>query len=59
VTPGAQDGLLHEVLGLLERAEHAVAVHPQFRSMTIHEGGEGGLVTGARCDQGLVPLGAG
>ena len=44
--PRAQEGLLHEVLGLLERAEHAVAVHVQLAAVALHEGGEGGLVAG-------------
>ena len=44
--PGPQEGLLHEVLGLVERAEHAVAVHVQLAPVALHESGEGGLVAG-------------
>ena len=32
--PGAQERLLHQVLGVVERAEHPVAVHPQLAPMT-------------------------
>jgi len=40
VSPRAQEGLLHEVLGVLERTQHPVAVHAQLASGAFHEGVE-------------------
>ena len=35
--PRAQERLLHQVLGLVERAEHPVAVHPQLAPVALDE----------------------
>jgi hypothetical protein len=43
--PSAQKGLLNEVLGVLERAEHAVAVHLQLTAVALDDRGERGLLT--------------
>jgi hypothetical protein len=42
--PGAQEGLLHEILAVVEGAQHAVAVQVQLASMPPHLRGERGLV---------------
>ena len=44
--PGAQERLLHQVLGLFERAEHPVAVDPQLVAMRLGGRGERGFVVG-------------
>jgi hypothetical protein len=43
-TPRAQERLLHEILGVLQRAEHPVAVHPELATMALDQRAEGGLV---------------
>ena len=48
VAPGAEVGLLHHVLGGLERAEHPVAVNVQLAPVGLRELREGGLVAAAR-----------
>jgi hypothetical protein len=40
----AQERLLHEILGLLEGAEHPVAVHVQLPPVALHQHAEGRLV---------------
>ena len=45
--PRAQERLLDEVLGLVERAEHPVAVDVQLAPVALGHAAEGGLVTGA------------
>ena len=52
--PGAQERLLHRVLGLVERGEHAVAVHVQLAAVALGELGEGRLVAGERRGRGGV-----
>jgi hypothetical protein len=47
VAPGAQERLLHQVLGVLDRAEHPVAVHPQLAPVRLHQLGERGFVPAA------------
>jgi hypothetical protein len=42
--PGPQHGLLDQVLGVLEGAEHPVAVHLQLPPVPLGQRGEGGLV---------------
>jgi hypothetical protein len=44
--PGAQEGLLDQVLGLLERAEHPVAVDVQLAAVAPDQLGERRLVPG-------------
>ena len=46
--PSAQERLLDEVLGVLERAEHPVAVHLQLTAVALDERGERGLLTRVR-----------
>ena len=41
--PGAEERLLHGVLGLVERGEHAVAVDVQLAPMALGERREGGF----------------
>jgi hypothetical protein len=43
-SPGARERLLHEVLGVLERPDHAVAVRLELTAVALEERGEGGLV---------------
>ena len=38
---GADERLLHHVVAVVRRAQHAVAVEPQRRAVRLHEGGEG------------------
>src|SRR5690606_21945031 len=54
--PGAQEGLLDQVLRLLERAEYPVAVHPQLTTVTLHKRGERRLVARPRRGQDPVFL---
>ena len=42
--PGAQERLLHHVLGLVEGAEHAIAVHVQLALVAAYETPESRLV---------------
>jgi hypothetical protein len=42
--PGARKRVLRQVLGGLERSDHAVAVHPQLAPLAFEKRGEGGLV---------------
>jgi len=42
--PGAQERLLHGVLGIVERRQHPVAVHVELAAMTARQVGEGPLV---------------
>src|SRR6202000_1134510 len=44
--PGVQQGLLERVLGILERAEHPVAVHLQFTAVRLGQRPERLAVTG-------------
>ena len=46
--PGAQERLLHRVLGLVERGEHPVAVHVQLAPVPLGDVGEGRAVAGGR-----------
>jgi hypothetical protein len=46
VAPRAQVSLLEQVLGVLERAEHAVAVHLELAPVALEERSELGLVAG-------------
>jgi hypothetical protein len=48
VPPGAQERLLHQILRLVERAQHPVAVHPQLAPIALHERGERGVVARSR-----------
>jgi hypothetical protein len=41
--PRSQVGLLHQVLGVVDRAEHPVAVRQQLRPEPLDEGGELGV----------------
>jgi hypothetical protein len=53
--PGAEEGVLDGVLGVLERAEHPVGVHLQLGAMPFDERRErGGVAARRRCDQPLV-----
>src|SRR6266545_1759773 len=54
--PGSQEGLLHEVLGLLERTDHPVAVHVQLPAVTLDERGERGLVASSGGGDDAVPF---
>ncbi len=49
--PGTQERLLHRVLGVVERGEHAVAVHVQLAPVPLGEPGERGLVARDRRHQ--------
>jgi len=40
LAPGLEEGLLHHVLGVVVRAEHAVAVHLQLPPVRLHQPGE-------------------
>jgi hypothetical protein len=42
--PGARERFLREVLGVLERSHHAIAVRLQLAAVAFEERGEGGLV---------------
>src|SRR5260370_40653140 len=42
--PCAQQGLLHEVFGVVKRAQHAIAMHEQFTPIWSHQGLESGLI---------------
>jgi hypothetical protein len=44
--PRRQQRLLQRVLGVLQRSEHAVAVHLQFTTVWLDERGERLAVTG-------------
>src|SRR6266508_418191 len=57
--PGSQEGLLHEVLGLLERTDHPVAVHVQLPAVTLDERGERGLVASSGGGDDAVPFAGG
>jgi len=46
--PRPHECLLNEVLGILVRAEHPVAVDLQLTAVALDERGEGGLVTRPR-----------
>ena len=48
IPPGAEERLLDDVLGILERAEHPVAVHLQLGPVALDEPGKRGLVAGPR-----------
>jgi hypothetical protein len=43
-SPGAQEGLLHGVLGVLERSQHPVAVHVQLSPVPLRQAREHRLV---------------
>ena len=45
--PGAQERVLQRVLGVVERAEHAVAVRVQLAAVRLDERSEGALVARA------------
>jgi methyl coenzyme M reductase gamma subunit len=50
----AQERLLRQVLGLVQRVEHAIAVHAQLAAMALDERRERGLVARAsRADGGV------
>ena len=57
--PGAQQRLLHEVLGVVDRAEHPVAVDLQRVAVGLHELPERALVAGGRRGQEAALLGDG
>src|SRR5262249_1605063 len=44
LVPGLEERLLHQVLGVVERPQHAVAVHPELGSVALRERDERGLV---------------
>jgi hypothetical protein len=46
--PCAQPGLLHDVFGILQRAEHPIAVHEQFAAIRLDEGLKHFLIPGLR-----------
>src|SRR5262249_2045958 len=48
LAPGAQEGLLHQVLRILERTEHAVTVHLQFAPVALDQRAERRLVPRTR-----------
>jgi hypothetical protein len=56
VLPGPQQGLLGGVLGVVEGAQHPVAVHVQLTDMRRHQQPEPRLVTGQRRPE--QPVGA-
>ena len=57
VPPRPQEGLLDEVLGLVDRTEHAVAVHPQLAAVALDEARERRLVAGpGGGDDGVVSV---
>ena len=35
---GADERLLHHVVGVMRRAQHSIAVEPQRRAVRLHEG---------------------
>jgi len=59
VLPGPQQGLLGGVLGVVEGAQHPVAVHVQLTDMGCHQQPELRLVTGQRRLKRLVRAGFG
>jgi hypothetical protein len=50
-TPGAQERVLHRVLGVMHRTEHPVAVGVKLRAMWFDEAIEAGFVAGERCGE--------
>jgi hypothetical protein len=48
IPPRAKEGLLHCVFGVLERAEHPVAVQLELGPVALNERRERGLVAGSR-----------
>ena len=57
LAPGPQQGLLHQILGVLERAEQAVAVHLQLAPVALHACAEGGRVFGVHLGDKRVVVG--
>ena len=58
VPPRPQERLLHQVLGLLDRTDHAIAMHPQLTAVTLDHPGERRLVTGPGSrNHRVVPVG--
>jgi len=51
LAPGAQQGLLHQVLGVLHRAEHPVAVQLKLAPVPLHRRHEESFVI--RADRGV------
>jgi hypothetical protein len=51
--PRAHERLLHQVLGLLERAEHAVAMHEKLPSIAFDERGKRRLVSELQACSGV------
>ena len=52
--PGSQEGLLHDLLGVVERSEHAVAVDVQLAPEPLGHSGECGLVARSEGGDDLV-----
>jgi hypothetical protein len=44
LVPGSLERLVHEVVGVVERSEHPVAVHVQLAPVTLEPGDDGGFV---------------
>jgi hypothetical protein len=57
LAPGAQEGLLHQVLRILERAEHAVAMHLQFAPVALDQRAKRRLVARTRSGDNQSVLG--
>jgi hypothetical protein len=55
--PRPQERLLHQVLRLLERAEHPVAVHPQLPPVALDKLGERRLIARPGCGDECAVLG--
>jgi hypothetical protein len=52
--PGAQERVLEGVVGVVDRAEHPVAVRVELLAVELHELAEGVLVPSARCLEQLA-----
>ena len=52
--PRSQEGLLHDLLGFVERSEHAVAVDMQLAPEPLGHGGECGLIARSEGGDDLV-----
>ena len=56
--PGRQQRLLQRVLGVLQRTEHAVAVHLQFAAVRLDQVGERVPIASARPAGAVLPTSA-
>ena len=54
IAPRAQERLLHRVLRLVERRQHAVAVHVQLAPVPLRACGERGLLARDHYDSALT-----